>query len=282
MAQTNENYIVTVIDNDNARDNETEKILTNKYRGKLRYFKNETNLGMVGNWNKCLEISQAEHICMLHDDDVLEPNFLDTIYRIMRSIKEFGILSLKPEDIYEDDKNLIHKKKTKKSVDFKISLLKKLGIDNYNRIKKLSYIHFLLGNVASPCAMVINVKKAKQLNGWTFEEYPSHDYSFNARMAYYHSAYHINLRNPISRYSKGESTSSHSHIKSLFKEQKNMFYKTNINYISRFRYFVYAPYLIFSKAKILNQKNSFFSSLFFLIWLLLDYKIHSKHLRWLK
>ena len=39
----------------------------------VRVLRNERNLGMVGNWNACLRAATRDWICIVHDDDRLEP-----------------------------------------------------------------------------------------------------------------------------------------------------------------------------------------------------------------
>jgi glycosyltransferase involved in cell wall biosynthesis len=42
---------------------------------------NSSNIGMVRNWNKCLTSAKNDWICIIHDDDIISPNALDTIRR---------------------------------------------------------------------------------------------------------------------------------------------------------------------------------------------------------
>lgn len=44
---------------------------------RIRYVKNATRLGMVGNWNRCLELAETELVNLLHGDDELLPNYAE-------------------------------------------------------------------------------------------------------------------------------------------------------------------------------------------------------------
>ncbi|MFC4233173.1 glycosyltransferase family 2 protein [Parasediminibacterium paludis] len=44
-------------------------------KSNIKYYRNETNLGMYGNWNKCVELCATEFVMILGDDDVLHPDF---------------------------------------------------------------------------------------------------------------------------------------------------------------------------------------------------------------
>ena len=45
---------------------------------KIKYIKNEKNLGMFENWNKCIKESAGQYVTLLNDDDELAQNFLQT------------------------------------------------------------------------------------------------------------------------------------------------------------------------------------------------------------
>ena len=43
---------------------------------RVRYYRNDTNIGPYPNMNRLLTLAGAEYVCILHDDDVYDPNFL--------------------------------------------------------------------------------------------------------------------------------------------------------------------------------------------------------------
>jgi glycosyltransferase involved in cell wall biosynthesis len=43
---------------------------------RVRYLRNEHNLGMAGNWNRCLEVAETDLVNLLHADDELRPNYV--------------------------------------------------------------------------------------------------------------------------------------------------------------------------------------------------------------
>jgi glycosyltransferase involved in cell wall biosynthesis len=45
----------------------------------LRILRAESNRGMVANWNKCLQSASRDWICMLHDDDELQPGGIEAL-----------------------------------------------------------------------------------------------------------------------------------------------------------------------------------------------------------
>lgn len=73
-----------IIVNDCSPDDITS-VIANYNDSRIRYYINEKNLGgqdPVANWNKCLSYANGEFFCLLCDDDIYEPTFLETMLRL--------------------------------------------------------------------------------------------------------------------------------------------------------------------------------------------------------
>jgi glycosyltransferase involved in cell wall biosynthesis len=46
---------------------------------RVEYFRNPKNRGLFDNWNACLEYCRTPWLSILHDDDLLRPNFVETM-----------------------------------------------------------------------------------------------------------------------------------------------------------------------------------------------------------
>ena len=67
---------------DNASDQvDFARLIAEYARPGLRFVRNETNLGMAGNWNQCIRLCQTPYLLLLHDDDYLEPGYVDFFLR---------------------------------------------------------------------------------------------------------------------------------------------------------------------------------------------------------
>lgn len=77
-------YEILIVDNNPDRDDETELIIRNKYgtQPQLSYYKNSQNIGMVGNFNRGYELAQTEWVIMIHDDDLVYPDYLKRMFPI--------------------------------------------------------------------------------------------------------------------------------------------------------------------------------------------------------
>ena len=50
-----DNYEVIIVDNDDNFNNKELENIINEYKNKkISYYKNEKNIGMFGNWNRCI------------------------------------------------------------------------------------------------------------------------------------------------------------------------------------------------------------------------------------
>jgi glycosyltransferase involved in cell wall biosynthesis len=63
---------------DGSRDGTAEQL---RERDRLRLVEHKENLGLVRSWNDCLALASKPWICILHDDDDLQPGALDALRR---------------------------------------------------------------------------------------------------------------------------------------------------------------------------------------------------------
>ena len=77
--QTYPNLEIVVADN--ASSDETETVVRNAHRAdpRIRYLRNDSNLGMVGNWNRLLREARGALFLLLSDDDLIDPAGIATL-----------------------------------------------------------------------------------------------------------------------------------------------------------------------------------------------------------
>jgi glycosyltransferase involved in cell wall biosynthesis len=59
---------------------------------KIKYVRNETNLGANANYRKALEFIDSDFCVILGADDLLKPNFVSTVHSSVESNSNFGLL----------------------------------------------------------------------------------------------------------------------------------------------------------------------------------------------
>jgi len=79
LNQTYRDLEVVVVDNastDNIRD-----VVASFDDPRLLFIQNEENLGLFGNFNRCIEVARGEFLHILHSDDYIDPDFTETCVR---------------------------------------------------------------------------------------------------------------------------------------------------------------------------------------------------------
>lgn len=148
-------YEVIVVDNNPEKGCETEQLLRSYSDKRLSYYKNTENIGMVGNWNMCVDLSKSKWVTILHDDDALHPNFLEYFFKVLELNPRMSAFSCSMFHVGED-------------VSF-------TSIYFNQKLQKISKKSFLLGNV-SPFPGIVFQKNVN----YKFNEtlYPIADYDF--------------------------------------------------------------------------------------------------------
>jgi len=85
---------VIVVDNDPASTNCAALLerLPQLRSANFRYYRNPENLGMFGNWNRCIELGQGTWHTLLNDDDLLDPDFCARMFAAFEAQPEFDAL----------------------------------------------------------------------------------------------------------------------------------------------------------------------------------------------
>ena len=148
---------VIVVDNASSHNN-FERYVNNKGLDNLIYHRNSENVGMVDNWNECVNLAETEWVTLLHDDDVIDIRFIEFMTPILS--------------------------KNKDRIAYAVSCTKG-PICDVNEFKletnKPSYILdklFFMEGVLPPPGLVFNKNIAIELNGFDPCDYPIHDYVF--------------------------------------------------------------------------------------------------------
>lgn len=71
-------YEIIVVDNNPnpVMAKTVDETIANLKSTKVSLYRNEVNIGMFGNWNRCLQLARGEWVTILSDDDLLSKNFI--------------------------------------------------------------------------------------------------------------------------------------------------------------------------------------------------------------
>lgn len=81
IGQENPHWLAIVLDDRGGED--AEETVRSFNDNRISYVRNETNLGLSGNWNKALSLVTTELVTIFHSDDELESNYTDLLLGLM-------------------------------------------------------------------------------------------------------------------------------------------------------------------------------------------------------
>jgi glycosyltransferase involved in cell wall biosynthesis len=86
-------YEVIVIDNEcEPVHADTEHVIRSMPKQNLSYYRNTANLGMYGNINRGIELARGRWVACLHDDDLLLPDYLQKMSRLIARKNNIGVV----------------------------------------------------------------------------------------------------------------------------------------------------------------------------------------------
>ena len=83
LAQTHGDFELLLVDDQSS--DKTVDVARSFADPRIRLHRNETRLGVPGNWNRCLSLARAECVCIFHQDDAMRPENLEKKLRVLEA-----------------------------------------------------------------------------------------------------------------------------------------------------------------------------------------------------
>ncbi|ARE75095.1 MULTISPECIES: glycosyltransferase [Streptomyces] len=77
LAQDGDDWRLTVVDD--GREPGVPEWFEQLADPRVRYLRNERNLGVTGNFNRCVELAEYEYLVLMGCDDLMHPNYLQVV-----------------------------------------------------------------------------------------------------------------------------------------------------------------------------------------------------------
>ncbi|RRV21164.1 glycosyltransferase family 2 protein [Pseudomonas sp. s199] len=164
-------YEVIVVDNeqDGSWSELVDEVLAEFMPENLRLFRNSKNIGMFGNWNRCISLARGRWVTILNDDDLLFSGFLDLV-----SAKRVGQRMVSCAVISGSDPHSFSK----------FSSSSCLGRDEDILLSTVIQYNPVPGSLGA----LFSKQAALDIGGYDEEFYPSSDYLFSAKYIQAHGA----------------------------------------------------------------------------------------------
>lgn len=104
LAQSYEDFTLTVVD-DGSSDGSVAAI--NEYvtrDSRVSLVVNERNLGLVRNWNKCLDLAEGPLVQIMQSDDLIDADYFDLVVEKFKQHETLGFVAASPRYIDIDGK----------------------------------------------------------------------------------------------------------------------------------------------------------------------------------
>lgn len=89
LAQTDDRWHLTVIDD--GQDPELPGWFASLAHPRVRYIRNEINLGITANFQKCLDAVTRDHTVLMGADDIMKPHYVATVHRLIEQFPDVTI-----------------------------------------------------------------------------------------------------------------------------------------------------------------------------------------------
>lgn len=83
---------IEIIVSDNCSSDHTEAVVKSFDDPRLRYVKHPENIGLANNFNFCLEQARGVYFLLLHDDDLIDPDFIEVALASANGRTDLGII----------------------------------------------------------------------------------------------------------------------------------------------------------------------------------------------
>jgi glycosyltransferase involved in cell wall biosynthesis len=107
---------VPIIVVDNASSHDRFKDICNKYPNRVKYYRNETNIGMFPNWNRCVKLSETDYVMIVGDDDVLYNDFIERFYHVHDQYSDIGVFYTNVEFLFHENDKIYYKEGNWKNI----------------------------------------------------------------------------------------------------------------------------------------------------------------------
>jgi glycosyltransferase involved in cell wall biosynthesis len=175
-------YEIIIVDNENVFDVETatEKLIKSYSSDKIKYYKNQQNIGAFGNWNRCFELAKGKWVTLLHDDDSYFPFYIAEMVSIIQKHPQIELLKSKQLQ-WEDDG-------TENINDLYLKYYKK----RKGYFRKISNKEDFYASPLKPTGIFLKKENVIKLGGYNPDFYPSADNVFTSLYCYEFNAFYYN------------------------------------------------------------------------------------------
>jgi glycosyltransferase involved in cell wall biosynthesis len=137
----------------------------------LRYFRNEENVGMFGNWNRCIALCRTDWMTILNDDDLLLPDYVEEMTQLRQRVDSVA---------YACRCQVLDERPVEKQGNRRFNIVNRLrALQSGTPLRYYGSVDYFLQNRHyGSLGILFSRRMASERNGFAAEYYPSADYEF--------------------------------------------------------------------------------------------------------
>lgn len=85
-------FCLIISEDDSDEHEQILNLISGYHDAKIVYYYNKPALGMAEKWNQCFRLAHSEYVALLHDDDYLYPNYVNTVKQLFDQRIEFDVV----------------------------------------------------------------------------------------------------------------------------------------------------------------------------------------------
>lgn len=136
-----------------------------------RYVRNQENVGMFGNWNRCISLCRTEWLTILNDDDLLLPDFVEEMRRLWKTADSMA---------YACRCQVLDERPVEKRGYRRLNLINRLrALQSSVPVRRYGPLDYFIKNRHyGSLGIVFRRRTALEQAGFIASFYPSADYNF--------------------------------------------------------------------------------------------------------
>ena len=83
---------IEIIISDNCSTDKTEQLVHSYNDDRIKYIKHQQPLLPIDNFNYCIKMAKGHYFLMLHDDDIIDPDFIETCVKAANGRTDYGMI----------------------------------------------------------------------------------------------------------------------------------------------------------------------------------------------
>jgi glycosyltransferase involved in cell wall biosynthesis len=172
---------VLVVDNDpDASGSAGQASIVDAGCRRLRYVVNTQNIGMFGNWNRCIELARGTWVTILNDDDLLDPSFARLMFDVLNGPNP-------PQALICRKRLLDERPSATVAGPTRTANFIRSAMFRGRRWRPVTARHLFWGNViGNSVGLIARTQDMRALGGFDPNDFPASDYYLHTRLATHH------------------------------------------------------------------------------------------------